>query len=955
MRKKLYFFVLILFCFFGFASNVKAEILYDITNFYLTDNTLTLNGWGLIHRHHNGNLSGGYANTYKFQLTNSSGQVVRTAEYKYANTSGNKDSWANSLSLTCFLNEQTVAGDNARCSTFHDDFNLTERNKIIMKGTNYYYDMINFKAVFNDMNTLPDDEYKISMTIISGYDGYSETENELYIIEDYVTNTSSIFDTSEFTGSLVGGVGQVIFIANNAMPGNFKNMDWSIGGTTLGGIEGGCYFTPEYKYNVWGKDELRTQGGATFYKYQLEFSSHNGSNCGRVWDDLNSGNKAGAYAVWVKPWGDSPILIKRKELDPCADGVYSESGVQIQTAKEYAYSNPGMCCDTTKGYEVLYETCCQNTELIKNQNIKYLDFCCKETEYEYYMNSDAIKLPTFKYYSPSTFDYETNIIGPSGICPTCDTREDYNYDEDTDTPSSCCLKYPENSLAYNEDGSYRCEKTNPVCSDESNQCYNSDYFEKNTACCCGLYGSESGYSEKCKIGPTTWKTNLSCKDSPNANTIIANTPTGVTDGDTVITEKVTFTNYTPLDVMKKNENIIKSGTGLDYKIDVQHTVTRTYNGVGSSKTNPIDFGCQNYTIAKTNAENYYYNTIAQQLNSSIYNSRSFDVGIKNFLTSNNTYKFNSIAKEDYYTLVDNTFVPNTPIDGSRVELYFEAMDWPTIYGCVKKTYSIMVPLSKEYIYNYSINFKDKFISKLDTSVVTDVTTDKKEYLDGYNRFYTETTTETGVYDFNITVSNGGVTGRLNTTTDGFSCQYGVVNKFYNNGIVDCSPNEFPCSDDNDTTTNGRGFYFRQISLFDPFPNGRTPGKNWRDYYIDDEYRYITHSGENDSYGSVSDEKGDSVYIEEPMYEVTLDADLINQIKKYNKSIHYDYGWQNMTNYAFNNVDSTTGNLLSSTSNFLSGIGGTSCYNNDICDKIDWNSKLSKISDTERQNKVGDFE
>lgn len=940
MKKVFYVFLITIACFFCFSTKASAEILYDVTNFRLTDETLTLEGWGLVHWKHNGNLKGGYSNTYKFKLKNSSGTTVREAEYKYSGTIGSWNSWANTLSLTCFLSEENIPGDNALCIEYHSNHqadlkNIDERNKIVYRGNdNYYYDMVDFKVTFNDMNTLPDDEYKISMTIITGLDKISETENELYIIEDYVHNDSKIFDTSKFTGSIVGGIGKVKFMANNAIPRNFNSMnDMTKNGTKLGGISSGCHFNMGDTYNVWSKKKLGSGGYSNFYAYQLAFSSYNG-NCSKVWDAFNSGEKAGAYAVWVKPWGDSPIVIKRKKIDPCADGVYDEKGIQIQTAKEYAYSNPGVCCDTTKGYEVFYETCCGNSDLIKSKGGEYLEFCCNPKESEYY-NSSTIKLPTFKnpsYYSETKYNE---------LCSRdCMNNDDYNFSNGN--PSLCC--------SYGESGMLNGEAYNKYLENESKcenncnyatHCSTDDKFNSNYSCCCSLnpadarcnvpdWGNypEPSYGLKCDLTPS---------NSNITDHVIAK---GTTSSTNYITnEYISFNSYKTLDHMKTH--LIQAGTGFIYDLDVIHRVEKEVTK-------------NNYSYCELS-----YNDAVKEAQFEINGYLDFNNTAK-IIDTSNYFKFDSIESDDNYTGVSTVtpILPNGTIVGNyNIEYKYCYACPPSPFpccDCIDGTFEY--DKVKTYDYKYTIHLQNKYINKYqnndptnhdDDNIVTFKTTSNEtSYIEGENKFYTKITTKTGIYDFNIKLEGAsGVTGNLSTVNNGFACQFGVKNEIKENSS-ECVT--LPCPPDK--IKDGRSFVFRQISLSDPFPNNRVlkDTNNWYKYYnsTTGAANYITHSGENDNYGSLDDEKGSGIYTEEPMYQVTLDSELIKQIKKYNESKDYNYGWENMTDYDFDNVDST--------SNFLSGKGSVSCYNHDTCDKIEWNGKLSKISDTERQNKVGDF-
>ena len=252
MKKKAFLFIVALFSFFCFSISAKAEILYDITGLRVTDNSITISGWGFIHWKHNGNYLGGYHNTYTFNLINSSGQVVDTAVDNTANFNSSQ-----SLSLTCIMYQQSYGGEKAKCSKYLNDGNITERNQMSFSDSgNYYYDMVDFNATFNNVKNLPEDDYYISMTITTGYNGDQETEPQLFIIPEYVSNNSNYFDTSAFDS----GNGKATFMANVAVPRVYAHLTFNTGGDFFYGLDGDCYFVKGDVCNIYNKRELARRG-----------------------------------------------------------------------------------------------------------------------------------------------------------------------------------------------------------------------------------------------------------------------------------------------------------------------------------------------------------------------------------------------------------------------------------------------------------------------------------------------------------------------------------------------------------------------------------------------------------------------------------------------------------------------------------------------------------------------
>jgi len=549
--------------------------------------------------------------------------------------------------------------------------------------------------------------------------------------------------------------------------------------------------------------------------------------------------------------------------NPCLEG---ENGL---SALQYAYANPGICCDQYP------ETCCKDFNRIwglRNTRPELLNFCCYGENLPYWLNNEtkqkvqAYSIPTLKH--PK--DYFNNEISNfyNSKCPECDDIESYYYDTSINSPSYCCQQNP---------GEYqnRCKKpetSRPGVSRpetcQPSRCSSSSYFANNYQCCCDANSGD----ERC--GNTTWQnTGLSCSESPTR----INAPFGEgtvaegtsTDGNTQ--ENITFTNYYSLERMKNN--IIKSGMGFDYPISVRHQIlknapkTYDYNGYGYE-----------------NARNYAIREIESYLNlTNSDKNKVIDTSSKFILSSSS-----QVNSEDKY-IVDG----NVELSDDTVDVYHSVnvcykdtrrrrnritgrWDEYTVTECDDFRYVT----EKIYTYTYDLKLQQKYIAKDDASIATsyNVDTEKNNYLDGGTKFYTEVNTNTGIYDFYVKLdeSTSGVTGKLrNYDNEGFSCQYGVVNEIKNNDKFDCGTNEnpTPCPpDNNDDGKNdniGQSFYFRPISLTNPFPN-RDAGINWSSSpnEIDRTEEYIT-------------DKGDSVY-GNTLYRIKLTSALISDIKEYNR-------------------------------------------------------------------------
>jgi len=584
---------------------------------------------------------------------------------------------------------------------------------------------------------------------------------------------------------------------------------------------------------------------------------------------------------------------------------------------KYAFENPGTCCDEYP------ESCCSDYDVVKN-NPDALAFCCNEDKHSYatHYSYPKIAIPTFYSY----LDYYSEEQINEWCSPKCTREEEYDYDEDTGILSDCCNMGELGGLYGEAASAYEKYKSACVITCPISKCGNQSYFASEaewSSCCC----EEEAYknTNKCKTTPESiWATAASCKNPSTIDDIAVGE---LSDEESNIQETIKFSEYNTLDKMQNEESYLLAGTGLDYEITVTHTITRSYKYEKA-------FDYDRY-VNPTEEE---IEEIEKEITEKIADDTDMEVNdditaIKNMLKDENTtfiFKEEETGATGKYVLLNDRI--DVISDGEVVEDkkiaytytlgdYDRDGDW---YQNQEYGYLYSVPTTKKYVYKYKIVFSEKLIDKNGKIKESKEVSNKNNYINGGNKFYTETNATSGIYDFNITIKDSGITGKLSTVDDGFSCQYALVNQFTKNDTIECL--------NNSCENKGRGFYFRQISLSDPFPNRTETGKNWSSYYDKNTgvAKYITNSGRMDSYGSENDEKGTNVYSQDPMYRIILDTALINEVKKYNKDNGYNYDWSSMEGMIHDSLDST--------SKFITK----------------YSDKFTIRHDVNRSDKVGDF-
>jgi len=598
--------------------------------------------------------------------------------------------------------------------------------------------------------------------------------------------------------------------------------------------------------------------------------------------------------------------------DPCLETV---NGISPQL---YAYKNRGKCCDAYP------ETCCLNDDgrinedILKIKNIRpdVFNFCCSRGDhgYRHGLAYYDVKLPILQ-----TFYNGIDAVGSiyNYCLETCNDIAEYYYDNTANSPSYCCQQYPLKNPN-------RCKKTENC---NTGKCSNDSYFTSNYQCCCDANPDDDRCTYK------TWKSSgLSCSNFPT--NVDASFGTGTvaegssSDGRTK--ENITFTKYDMLEKMKSN--IVKSGMGFDYNISVRHQIL---------KAAPISYDYYSEGYGKT--------TAIKEAKKEIDKYLLMTADEKNKVTETSSkFIFSTLSPEpDNYVLDSEIELLPDPIKIKKyISICYE--DYDNIDDRYEKECDTFEYVAEKiYTYTYDLKLQQKYIAKDDASIATSYGSEEEEinYLDGGTKFYTEVKTNTGIYDFYVKLdeSETGVTGNLKNYEDkGFFCQYGVVNEIENNDKFNCGTieNPTPCDeDDGGNPKPSRNFYFRPISLNEPFPN-RDPGSNWSGTIkgsssVTKENQYIKKS-------STGNSNGNSVYSnenEDAKYRIKLTPALIRDIKEYNEqqenNVKGYLDWDTMISAAYNNAD-----LISS---FWTNA------------QISWDDNNRDIpEESYRRTKIGDF-
>lgn len=463
-----------------------------------------------------------------------------------------------------------------------------------------------------------------------------------------------------------------------------------------------------------------------------------------------------------------------------------------------------------------------------------------------------------------------------------------------------------------------------------NRCEDPSFFNKYEAYCCELDPYKN--TDRCTIkidGETppeyNWDKDVSC----NKETSLFSGEEKVmySDSNCTITcqDSIELLNYPTLSSMMQNP--FKIGTGFEYGFKVKDKVTCdvTYRSKMYSSYDAIETAINkcNNKLAKLNYNNNKYNETLKKQNIKMDNEKG-------------SYIYSNLNKESSKT--------------NRKSKNFNYRYWTTCrgpygpYSC-ERTGSVYYNYdsSLTYTYTYDAELPLKEIKKDDATKIETVfsQSNKPDYVFGGNKHYLTNITTSGIYTFNIDLKNMGITGNSNSN---FSCQFQAIDS--KNGVTVCDPEtdpncpeeceEGPCIDPNET----KGYYFRPISLNNPFPNNRTLGTNWQGNAINESKtktrKYIT-------------ERADDVYGDTPMYEIVLDSSLISAIREYNdyqeKESRGGYlDWSSMNQGTYNEFNQT--------SKFIDYLSSNSDASHSIFSGQ--KGKIKVRNNLDREDKIGEF-
>ncbi len=546
----------------------------------------------------------------------------------------------------------------------------------------------------------------------------------------------------------------------------------------------------------------------------------------------------------------------------CCTGTDSSNAPAGWCCKDNNYfkNNKGKCCKEEKSnnYKGLFfpnnlagkfdEQCCKDQSFFDNGG--YKDTCCnkeKETSYKGLYFPDVY---AFQY------DQKCGTTG-GGLddgAPNCKKESTFNANRQT-----CCDKEYANGKngKYLPDGkTYASTCDNPEI---KKTCKNSEtYFNKHRKSCCDISSYPTGKKSICDNLTDTAA--LSCSNNESSYSKTLETEI---NGKCKISmqESIKFTGYNQSNTSALN---IESGTGFEYPINVEHKI---------SFDTSTDCDTQDYTENQADS-------MVRDLNDFINDTTN-----KINEIDNQKYKFNykkgTVTSYSYYSdMYSNLNIANfiIPTEFKEIEYDYEYDCSETIGGvtfhktCTEsKNKTVSFPKEESITFEYTLSLPKTYVNKNTGQVsLTEPTSSKEDWYYGGRKFYTEISDQYQYNSFYIYYISDLANLELKLDTDpnkGFICKY-LTSPCITRNI--CNKKE------------EKGYFYRRISLTNPFPNSnREPGKNWTgmksgktlaDYYIVDR--------EDEAYTN-------------PMYEITLTSDLINEIRDYNATTDY-FDW-NMKN------------------------------------------------------------
>lgn len=561
------------------------------------------------------------------------------------------------------------------------------------------------------------------------------------------------------------------------------------------------------------------------------------------------------------------------------------------TDDKYAVEHRDECCK--KSPERYPEICCDNQEFIekyRESNPDHFIFtnwntvCCTDSEkYQGENRFSGHSFPTF--YSMRHIPFFKDLYNE--IC-----KKSCSWDPNDN--DYCCKKEE--------------LKNDPRCI-----CKTISDVQKNPSVCCEVTKDNNSMTNNDK-----WK--KVCKDeisSQNLSCKASNSSTSYKDPKRGITDKI--------EIIPSADGIIDkviAGQGFNYDLTIINTTTVKGN------RSELNAGYSDYNKLKNAVDKYNskYENIVKDINNTKLNN--FNNQIINFNLGDNQTLFSYDLKtavdkynSKYENKINNNIMEPIYIPVKNYYYYLQQkcnrdMCWnEPVYVTVnifdtaevKNTYTI-----KPYMYYISINKDNK--EGTDAKARSNkegvyATKEKnyendKRYVQGGRLVYTKTTDKSGIHSFNISIKNGGITGKIDATgDDAYTCEYNVLN----------------CIREGKCINSTKPYYFRPISLSTPFPNNRLKqnkvGSNWTGNTSDNKktkiQKYIT-------------EKGDSVYGKTPLYSIKLDSETISMIKNYNRSKETKNGyldWDSMLGTEYNEFyrQSSMLNCLATGNNCSSGL------------------------------------
>ncbi len=412
-------------------------------------------------------------------------------------------------------------------------------------------------------------------------------------------------------------------------------------------------------------------------------------------------------------------------------------------------------------------------------------------------------------------------------------------------------------------------------------CSNSTYFNSHKGECCALNPDDP----RCP----SLRTSLTCNSSTNKvvnDQEVYTTSTG--DLNINCSEDIT---YETKDIEHFKDNIIYSGTGFSYDIDVKDTVTCRISKKRTTLSN---------TITESNVRSI--------LNNAFNNLKK--------LPGSNTHTYinsdeSSLGKVEY--ILDGGVTEVSSVERNGLIDYRLSSD--PLY---RRTYNGIVTITKTW--EYKLTLPKQYISKKDYSLTIEDKSGDDNYIDGGNKYYTDINQETNFNDFTITIEDGGISQKADMNS--FTCQYLTEN------ILTSGSDGIGFTSDKKRLNYdvGEKYITRPISLAAPFNSS-------------DRLEDATNWSKNNN-----DRRIEDVITDNTMYSFTLTPANISNIQDYNDA-QGKYSTWNFDNY---NIYSAI-NYNSRTSKFLNCLKN-GCSSEGI-DKLD---TISLPDDDYREEKHGDF-